>query len=223
MSAGTYPRILVIRTGGTYDAEAYDDPWHPTRTVTTRKGKHSFVEDMLNIMKTEAQVDLLLWGHTENGVLVHPDEKEHRFVKDSKQFSEQDMKELADLVRDDKHYDAYIFLHGSDKLVRNSKWFEKQLGPTDKKIFFNASIVPLSMHVQDFHKKGSGEDVNVKSDGIAALQYTLDHFAGQPAGVHLVARDKKTGKLDFFSPSEAKKSWKASFGDDLTFTLQRSR
>ncbi len=193
-------RILLMRTGGTVDAQPYEDPWNPTPIVTTLKGDASPLWSTVQTLDGHEHVDGFSWiGSAED-----------RFVKDSQEFTPEDMDVLASIIKNDERR-YFILTHGTDAMAENAAALQKALAGYDKVVAFVGAMVPLSMHGAD------------KCTGVEALQYTIDNLRDQQAGVHIVARDAHTRRLEFHDPATVEKA-RAESKKDLVFTVQaRSR
>jgi L-asparaginase/Glu-tRNA(Gln) amidotransferase subunit D len=187
-------RILLIRTGGTIDAEPYD-PKSPPAIVATLKGQASLVFPTIKTLPNHKKVDGLTWGKWE----------EERFVKDSQLFTPEDIKSLADTIKGNER-DYFILTHGTDAMMKNAELLQQELKGRDKVVVIVGAMVPLSMEEKQH------------SDGADALHFALDHITEQPSGVHIVGTDSKTVKWGFFDPSQVQKDRPASLTKSV-FTL----
>jgi len=189
-------RILLIRTGGTIDAESCADPRNPPPVVTTLKGEKSFVIRTVPTLPNHDLIDDFSWAGRQ----------EDRFFKDSKEFTPQDLHSFAQIIKDHPH--RYVVVtHGTDAMVKNASALQELLQGTDKVVVFTGSIVPLSM--QDMHE----------SDGVAALRFAFERVSNQSPGVYIAGRDAHSHRLAFFDPSTVEKDWKTSRAN-LQFTLK---
>lgn len=190
-------RILVIRTGGTVDSVAYKDPRNPPKFVTTLKNGESLLKRTVKALPNSASIDW--YGGAD----------EDSYVKDSQEYTLDDIRRLASLIRRDSH--RYILLtHGTDAMVRNACWLQQELAGTDKTIIFTGAMVPLSMHEQ------------CGSDAIGVLSHTLKNIHNQPAGVYIAGYDEALKDFGFFDPARVEKD-KATSKLSLRFTLGPSR
>jgi L-asparaginase/Glu-tRNA(Gln) amidotransferase subunit D len=189
-------RILLIRTGGTIDAEPYADPESPPHYVATLSAAASLVFPTVQKLPNHDRVDGFTWAAQQEG----------QFVKDSQLFTAEDVKELASIIKQDNHHDRFILTHGTDAMVKNATLLQQELQGSDKAVVIVGSMVPLSMH----DKFGS--------DAIFFLSYALRHIDECPQGVSLVGTDSETEHLKFFDPSQVQKDRKASL-ENLIFTL----
>ncbi len=202
-------RILLIRTGGTIDSVAYDDPYNPPKYVSTLKGEDSLIKDTVALLPNHENVDHFSW-------LQWPEDPsgkaEERFVKDSQKFTEDDIHELATIIKEDTTHRHFVITHGTDAMALNAMLLQKEMAGTDKVVAFTGAMVPLSM--EDKHH----------SDGIDGLKFTIANLANQPAGVYLAGRDTHSQRLAFFDPAKFEKDHEASKGkagkDGLQFTLK---
>lgn len=188
-------RILLIRTGGTIDAEAYPDPSNPPKYVDTLSAEKSLVMNTVAALPNGDLVDGFDWGY------AHAEQ----FVKDSQHFTEQDMNELADIIKHDSRR-QFIITHGTDAMAKNASVLQQALQGTDKTVVFVGAMVPLSMSA--IHT----------SDGVAALKYAVDSMHSLSAGVYLTARDSHTQRLGFFNPAQVEKNRPLS-KESLAFTV----
>ncbi len=176
-------RILLIRTGGTIDSEAYADPKSPPPLVSTLKGTDSLIMPLVHQLPNHDKVDEMVWSTRQEDLLV----------KDSQEFTPEDMSALADIIRQDKH--RYIVMtHGTDAMVRNAEMLQERLKGTDKVVVMTGAMTPLSMHKQH------------ESDGMDALRFSLQHVMGKESGVYVVGRDEHTQRLGFADPSTVEKN-----------------
>lgn len=176
------PRILLIRTGGTIDAEAYADPRRPPEIVQVRKDGGSLIMAAMRDLPQGERVDEYRWGIA----------READFSKDSKLFTHEDARALAEILRADDHR-FILVTHGTDAMAANADAVKKYLGETDKTILFTGSMVPLSMAARH------------GGDAWDNLRFAVENIERLPAGVHLLGRDAKTLRLQFFSPGQAQK------------------
>ncbi len=192
-------RILLIRTGGTIDAQPYDDVNYAPDFVTTLKDGDSLVMPTIRALANHALVDEYHCGKWEEGM----------FVKDSDLFTPQNVLALAHIIKKDER-NFFILTHGTDAMAKNAAFLQKLLDGSGKTVAFTGAMVPLSMQHQH------------PSDGIAGLAYTIDNIAAQPPGVYIVGRATETGELGFFNPSKVHKDWARS-RETLNFTLAPGR
>jgi hypothetical protein len=197
-------KILLIRTGGTFDSEPYADPSKPPVNVTTRKGKDSFIASTVASFSMHDDVVIDVWKP----------EKEKRFVKDSKGFSIDDMIALAHKIKESE-YHYIVITHGTDAMAKNAKNLQHALTGSDKVVAMVGSMVPLSMH-----KKKTPQGQAIVSDGVETLEFTLKHIRDKSQGLYVAGRDAETRKLKFFNPQHVQKNWELS-RKDLQFTLGR--
>ncbi len=191
-------RILLIRTGGTIDAEPYDNPYQPPHHVSTLPASESLIEQTVRDMKGAEKVDHFRW--------LTPQE-ESQFVKDSQLFSDADIMQLAELIARDDHHNI-IITHGTDAMAQNASALKEALGNTDKTIIFTGAMIPLSMNAQ------------YQSDGITGLQFSLNNIESQDAGVFVAARDQHTKRMDFFAPERIEKD-RVTSKAELEFTVSQ--
>lgn len=187
-------RILLIRTGGTIDAQAYADPRQPPKHVSTRLGDDSLIKAEISTLPGHEKVDYFHWGTRK---------KEQRFVKDSKLFTPEDLAELADLIKKDDHK-YFIVTHGTDAMAKNAEALENALGEdNDKRVVFLGAMVPLSMANTLVYSK--------PSDATESLRLALENIHAQKPGVYLIAYDTQDyGTPKFFRPSQFSKDYGTS-------------
>jgi L-asparaginase/Glu-tRNA(Gln) amidotransferase subunit D len=190
--------ILLMRTGGTIDAEPYNDPKSPPSVVKTLKGENSLIMSTVSKLPNHENVDGLTWDKCE----------EIRFVKDSQLFEPDDIKSLSEIISSDRRR-YFILTHGTDAMTKNAALLQQELRGTRKIIALVGSMVPLSMAPK------------YVSDGVEALRFAILNIVGQSPGVHIVGVDSKTEDWEFFRPGLAKKDRTAS-STKLVFTLVRS-
>ena len=194
-------RILLIRTGGTIDAESYEDPKNPPKYVSTLPADKSLIMDTVSGLPNSEKVDGYDWGKW----------VENRFVKDSQLFTHEDIKALANIIRDDEDHKCFIFTHGTDAMVKNAAILQHELEGSGKKVAFVGSMVPLSM--KDKHKV----------DGIRSLSFAIENLAQQPDGVYVVGRSvDNPSEVEFFNPQDVTKNHVESLAR-LKFTVERNR
>jgi L-asparaginase/Glu-tRNA(Gln) amidotransferase subunit D len=194
-------RILLIRTGGTIDAQAYDDPKNPPKYVDTLKGDNSVLMEAVKTLPNYEKVDGYSWGRW----------SEYRFVKDSQLFEPDDIKELATIIKEDDRK-FFIITHGTDAMVRNAEILKKELEGTDKVVAFVGAMVPLSMA-----EKHGG-------DGKDALSFAIENIQKQESGVYIVSRDKESSRvLKFHDPDKVTKSHTDSVEKSRFITTERAR
>ena len=197
-------RILLIRTGGTIDAEPYADPKNPPKFITPLPPKKSLIDRTVDQLPNAGNIDGLTWGFW----------RERRFVKDSQKFNPGDIRALANLIKNDPHH-YFVLTHGTDGMAKNAAALQEALKGTDKVVAFTGAMVPLSMDGKD---DPAGEKIT--SDGVAMLQYTLQNIESQKKpGVYVVGRNAHTKLSQFFDPKTVEKD-KDSSKADLTFTVQ---
>lgn len=189
-------RVLLIRTGGTIDAEPYADPKHPPQYVSTLKDADSLIMPTIAQLPNHKNVDGFSWGAWQ----------ENRFVKDSQLFTEEDINALASIIKNDTH-NMFIITHGTDAMTKNALLLQEKLAGCNKTIVFAGAMVPLSMHTKH------------NSDGIDSLRFALEHIQPKSAGVYVVGRDSHTKRLEFFNPADVEKDRDASLASSQ-FTLK---
>ncbi len=196
-------RILLIRTGGTIDAEPYPDPKEPPQFITPLPAAESLIMDTVKGLPNADKVDGLTWV----------DWQERKFVKDSQKFEPEDIQALADIIKAD-HRKYFVLTHGTDGMVKNASALQEALKGTDKVVAFTGAMVPLAME-----GKNDPAGNKIHSDGVSMLQFTLQNIESQKSGVYVVARNAHTRQSQFFAPQTVQKD-KESSKADLTFTVQ---
>lgn len=189
-------RILLIRTGGTIDSEPYDIKGDGNDFVKTLKGDQSLIMRTVAKLPNHEKVDGFSWVARQ----------EDRFVKDSREFNNNDIAALAHIIKDNPRK-YFVITHGTDDMVRNARELQKQLKGTNKVVVFTGSIVPLSM--QDTYE----------SDAVGALQFTLERIRHQRPGVTIVGYDPQLHRPAFFDPQTVEKDRDESKAN-LQFTLK---
>jgi len=184
-------RILLIRTGGTIDAEPCDDPRAPPPVVTTLRPEDSRLLPTVAALPGHEKVDALPWTARE----------ENRFVSDSQLFTPGDIRALAGIIKS-KVYRYFILTHGTDGMVMNATRLQAELRGEDKVVVFAGAMVPLAMP---------------ESDGVEALRFSIAHIAEQPPGVYIAGTDA-AGAWRFFDPAMVQKDRETSV-KRLVFTL----
>lgn len=102
---------LIIMTGGTIDAEAYPDPKNPPKNATMLK--ESRIPETLKGMGVDDRCDFLSWK-----------------AKDSKHFTDEDMRDLAKIIRTSSAKNI-IITHGTDAMPDNARRIEALLRQQD--------------------------------------------------------------------------------------------
>jgi L-asparaginase/Glu-tRNA(Gln) amidotransferase subunit D len=166
--------ILVIITGGTIDAEAYVDPANPPKIATMLD--ESAVPAALAQMNLARPYYCFLW-----------------LRKDSKEFTEADIKALAQVIKTSGHKDIVI-THGTDRMVENSTALHRMLctpakqgearsvefgviAPSNYRIAFTGSMIPLA----------NGNH----SDGYRNLRFAMENIGDFPVGVWMAFEGKR--------------------------------
>lgn len=132
------PSIVVIMTGGTIDAEPYETT--PDRVTPLA---HSVIPDVVRKM-----------GYPENYCDFYP-----WIMKDSQEFTQAEISELADIIRADDRRN-FVITHGTDAMKENALLLDGYLKNSKKIVFFVGAMEPL--------KHGDA------SDGPANLKKALD-------------------------------------------------
>lgn len=185
-------RILLIRTGGTIDAQSYADPKHPPHYVTPLAPADSLVARTIATCANHEQVAIHPWNAAQ----------EAQFVKDGQLYTASDIDMLAEVIRSNPHA-CFILTHGTDSMAENARLLEEKLAGSKKIVVLTGAMVPLSMQ---------------GSDGVETLAFAVAHATVQGAGVHVLGRNSATQQLAFFAPNNVEKDRAASLRH-LQFTL----
>ena|ERR1700722_9766000 len=188
-------RILLIPTGGTIDSVPYELDKVP-HIITPSEPADSIVASTVRKLPRGENVDEYTW--LGNG---------RRFIKDSKEFSNTDLQELADIMKHDEH-NYFVITHGTDQMAQNAATLAKHMEGSGKTVAFVGSIVPLSVRPKT-------------SDAIPALKFTLKNIYHQKPGVYVVGHDRHTKRLNFFDPATVEKDFDASW--DLAHQRKNQR
>jgi hypothetical protein len=200
-------RILIIQTGGTIGSKPYiyaDKPPKIVETIEQREGNKlfsSFIDGY--------NADIFDWN-----IIKDKD----FYNKDSKLFNQKDIDRLVDIVATNGEYNHTIITHGTDNMANNAALFKNAFKQYDEYnhnvVAFAGAMVPLSMH-----NKTQINGNYIPSDGFSSLVYTVNNIKNQCPGVHLVARDDHTRRLNFFDPEIVEKNWLKS-KESLEFTVK---
>lgn len=112
--------ILVIMTGGTIDAEKYDQT--PDRVTPL---EHSLIPSMVEQLGHADKCECFQW-----------------IMKDSQDFDKEEIGQLAEIIRRDER-ELFIVTHGTDAMVKNAKLLESFLEGSGKTVFFVGAMEPL--------------------------------------------------------------------------------
>lgn len=168
--------ILVIMTGGTIDAEPYEQT---PEFVTPLE--HSLIPDMVKQLGYgEGTCDFFQW-----------------IMKDSQEFTREEMQQLADIIKADAR-EHFVITHGTDAMVKNARLLDEFLQDSGKTVFFVGAMEPLTH--------------GGRSDGPENLRRAIDTIQAvgeeQNGGVFIIGRGEvANGKLGpcMFRPDEAAK------------------
>ncbi len=185
-------RILLIRTGGTIDAQDYDDPKAPPQNIVTLKSENSPIFPIIKTLPNHENIDNHIWDKHE----------EKRFVKDSKFFTPEEIKSLAEIIKKDQRHAHFLLTHGTDAIVENAILLNQELENSNKTVLFIGSIVPLSM--RQTHK----------CTGVETLRYAIENIYECPPGIYIVGTDLPNGKWGLFDPAYVYK--------DIATSLERA-
>lgn len=182
-------KIIILCTGGTIDARPYENPSRPPTLVTTLKTSESLIPSTLRQICPSHPLEFpTLSSH-----------HEETFSKDSKQYTDTDLMELAQLISSSTQQ-YFLLTHGTDAMVANASKLKLLLRHLDKVVILTGSMIPLSMHPRQ------------PSDAHANLVYALTKIYSQKPGVWIVGRNSRTHLLELFSPDRIKKNLKKSNG-----------
>jgi len=200
-------RILLIRTGGTIDSKVYEAPFdlsNPPPNVKTLKGDESLIMQTVSRLPNAGRVDHFSWVGRQ----------EDRFVKDSKEFTPEDIGALAHIILDDSRQ-FFVITHGTDWMVKNAMMLQELLRGSDKVVVFTGAMVPLSMQneYQELTKQGR------ETDAVEALRYTLERISHTKPGVYIAGRDAHNERMGFLDPDKVEKDTDLSKAN-LAFTLK---
>lgn len=198
-------KIILIRTGGTIDAEPYSDPRNPPKYIAALSEKKSLIISV--IRKLGYTVEEFHFGDVVT---------ERRFVKDSKKFTRKDIQQLAEIIKSNKNR-YFIVTHGTDAMRKNAYVLKNMLLGVDKIVIFVGSIVPLSMH-----GKKLKQERQIESDAFLFLSYSLEAIDSDilKKGVYLAGFDSRKRKIALLNPQKVVKNRAASL-KELFLTFRR--
>jgi L-asparaginase len=152
-------KVLFILTGGTIDAEPYKVT---PKNVTPLK--YSIIPTVLG----------------ESSIITNYEFANFK-IADSKDFSKQDLIELAKFIRE-KGIDKVVIVHGTDHTPENARFLmtQTQLYGGGKKIVFTGAMVPISNQIAGYEK----------SDGYANLDFAYEKLQTLEAGVYIAFNNK---------------------------------
>lgn len=191
-------------------AAPYEDPYSPPEFVSPLPPEESakLVTRLLaTIDGSHNRVDGFSFGpfdYKPGAVL--------RFQKDSKQFTGDDIRALAHIIRSDTGHDHFLITHGTDKMTENAQQLQQELEHwkvKGKRVVFCGSMLPLSMQ-QRFPKLGDAE---------ANMRFALEQYDGLKPGVYVAARDSATQRMICTLPGAIHKDLDKSKAD-LQFTVK---
>lgn len=170
---------LIIMTGGTIDAEAYADPAHPPKVAEMLP--NSLIPMTVTQMGHGERCDTLSWR-----------------AKDSKHFTDEDMADLARIIRTSRAKNI-IITHGTDAMPENSRRIRALLMEEDKKLREDAMAGPerfIRGEAPEFDKRviftgammplANGQE----SDAYQNLEFIFDHMDSWKPGVRAVMHAK---------------------------------
>ncbi|NDF13090.1 MAG: hypothetical protein EB060_09805 [Proteobacteria bacterium] len=118
------PKILIITTGGTIDAEGYKGP-APERVTPL---EHSIIPATVHML-----------GHGADCGFYE------LCRKDSNDVDVDDLQHLAQVINDPhSEYDYILITHGTDTMPRNARYLAELLGKTDKTVVFTGAMEPIA-------------------------------------------------------------------------------
>lgn len=154
--------------------------------VLTLKSEQSLVLPTLRGLPGGQEVDEYTWLKSD----------EPKFVKDSKEFTDRDLENLAYIIKSSDHK-FIIITHGTDWMAQNATTLAKHLEGSGKVVAFTGSMVPLSVRSKT-------------SDGIAGLTFTMEHITEKNPGVYVVRHEIHSKRLKFFDPTTVEKDFLTS-------------
>ncbi len=163
-------RTLIVISGGTIDARAYRET-----PVNITPLESSIIPDSLKKLKLAEECVCFTW-----------------LRKDSKEFTETELRELAELIRE-HDFTRVVITHGTDRMVENARSMQqlrKMLGG-DKVVMFTGSMIPIANELEGI----------CKSDGYDNLRFAIEQARTAPAGVYIAFTEK------LFDPSRTKKDY----------------
>lgn len=152
-------KFLIIVTGGTIDAE----PYRVTpKNVTPLK--ESIIPRILEELGLAELCDVRIWH-----------------MKDSKDFTPEEMHELAKIIRDEG-YNSVVITHGTDEMAHNARVIssKRHLFGEDVTIVFTGAMTPYMNQVVGYGP----------SDGPGNVSYAVHEAYYGPPGVHIAFAGK---------------------------------
>lgn len=205
--------ILWINTGGTIVAKQYKPKYTlhnppPRVTVHTQQYSAKLMQEAISTIAPDACITPFTFG-------TYFDEcKGKTLLKDSKDFTAEDIECLADIIANDSHQNILI-THGTDWMVRNANRLEEQLkerGVDNKCIIFVGSMVPLSMEKID----------DPKGDALRNLATAIKNIKHASSGVYVVGKSYGAEAVRLHTPHNIVKAPIASRNNlELTFIPER--
>jgi len=196
-------RILWINTGGTLVSAPYDDPKEPPENVSPLP----FAEAAALVMQLLSHI---------NGSLDRVDgysfgTSETQFLKDSKLFTPDDIRELAGIIASDTEHDKVLITHGTDKMAENATLLKKFLAEmgVEKTVVFVGSMLPLSMEEKFPHMSDAQPNMMV-------AMHEIDRLA---PGVYVTGRTPTSHYTACVDPSALEKDRQLSKAT-MQFTLR---
>lgn len=152
----------------------YDNPLDPPKVIVPIRGSASPTLSFLRNLNTGSFVEVLPWG----------DLQERKYVKDSCEFKETDLVDIAGIVMRPP-FQNFIITHGTDCLIKNAGILKRNLMPPEKVVIFAGAMVPLSMNVRH------------QSDAPACLSYVTKIILTSLPGVWVAGIGEPLGNLGF--------------------------
>lgn len=180
-------KILLIQTGGTIDAVAYENPENPPLIIKILNDKNSLIMPTISNLRLTSKIEKLNLSQQQQNYLT----------KDSKEFSKDNVASLAEIIKQ-QPYSHIIITHGTDAMINNAKLLAQLLIENYKIIVFLGAMIPLSMNNQ------------YVSDGIENLEFAINNITKQNAGIYVIGRIAINQDLGFFKPELVTKDREAS-------------
>ena len=158
-------KILVITTGGTIDAEPYEET-----PIDITPLKETMIPKALDILGLSEQCAM------------------YKFcMKDSKDISQSDLEHIASIIEQNtQNYDGFLITHGTDTMPENGRALKTLLN-IEKPVALVGAMEPLL----NGKSATSPEDINnATSDGWKNLHYAATHIMVQDAGVYVAAQEQ---------------------------------
>ena len=161
--------ILVITTGGTIDAQPYQET-----PVDVSPLKNTMIPEALQILGLDEKC------------AVRP-----FCMKDSKYITHQDLQAIAQTIANEaENYAGFIITHGTDTAPENGRTLKKMLDElhiTAKPVALTGAMQPLLNGTQP---SSTAEIPQATSDGWANLHFAVSQISSQDAGVYVAFQDQ---------------------------------